>query len=342
MVRATAVRGPRRSPPSSDEVGLVDDAARLAAADADEDAFVQPVERGRGRLDPGRGAEGVFACVDVLTARETCEYFGATVTDAACLDVEQIAVVGLERVADVAEGGAVGEDGLPVGARAREQLPVQLRPGEGPPGQRHDPPAPFRDLTELQSFADGGFEAVDPTQGRIGKRGAHREAVAGSFGCASSGVTVTRSQSARGRPASRSSSCAWLKARYSPIAVVPSPRSGRLQSRTRCPSSASLAAAADSARWCCSTSASGVPAGTSTSNSTRNSMLSSLLRDGAEWRPDPASGDRGRDADVLYAARLTALAMTASRMTLATMSGCDLMRKWEAPSTSVTVEPARS
>src|SRR5712691_964385 len=67
-----------------------------------------------------------------------------------------------------------------------------------------------------------------------------------------------------------------------------------------------------------------------------------LLSDGAEWRLDPASGNRGRDADVLYAARLTALAMTASRMTLATMSGCDSIRKWEAPSTSVTVEPARS
>jgi hypothetical protein len=82
--------------------------------------------------------------------------------------------------------------------------------------------------------------------------------------------------------------------------------------------------------------------GTSTSNSTRNSMLSSLLSDAAEWRPDPASGDRGRDADVRYGATLTALATTASRMTRATMSGCDLMRKWEAPSTSVTVEPARS
>jgi predicted adenylyl cyclase CyaB len=56
----------------------------------------------------------------------------------------------------------------------------------------------------------------------------------------------------------------------------------------------------------------------------------------------PRFGERGRDADVLHAARLTALAMTASRMTPATMSGCDLMRKWEAPSTSVTVEPARS
>src|SRR6266550_5966734 len=210
-----------------------------------------------------------------------------------------MAVVGLERVADVAEGGAVGEDGLPVGADAREQRPVQLGPGEGPAGQGHDPPAPLRDLAELQCFADGGFEAVDPGQGRVGKYGAHREAVAGSLGCASSGVTVTRSQSASGRAASRPPSSASLSARYSPIAVVPSPRSGRLQSRTRCPSSASLAAAADSARWCCSTSASGVPAGTSTSNSTRNSMLSSFLRDAAGWRLDPASGDRGRDADLL-------------------------------------------
>src|SRR6266566_5109735 len=186
-----------------------------------------------------------------------------------------MALVGLECVADVAEGGSVREDDLPVGADAREQRPVQLGPGEGPAGQRHDPPAPFRDLAELQCFADGGFEAVDPRQGRIGKYGTHREAVAGSFGCDSSGVTVTRSQSASGSAASRSSSCAWLKARYSPIAVVPSPTSGRLQSRTSRPSSASLAAATDSARWCCSTSASGVPAGTSTSNSTRNSMLSS-------------------------------------------------------------------
>ena len=71
-------------------------------------------------------------------------------------------------------------------------------------------------------------------------------------------------------------------------------------------------------------------------------LIQTRRRDAGEWRLDPASGDRGRDAAVLHAARLTALAMTASRMTPATMSGCDLMRKWEAPSTSVTVEPARS
>src|SRR2546422_8203654 len=65
---------------SSDQVGLVDDGAGLPAADADEDAFAQPVERGRGGFDLGRGAEGVFACVDVFAARETFEHVGAAVT----------------------------------------------------------------------------------------------------------------------------------------------------------------------------------------------------------------------------------------------------------------------
>jgi hypothetical protein len=94
------------------------------------------------------------------------------------LDVEQVAVVGLERVADVAEGGAVRKDDLPVGARAREQLPFQLGPGEGATGQRHDAPATLGDLAEVERFADGGLEAVDPRERRIGKLGAHRAAVA--------------------------------------------------------------------------------------------------------------------------------------------------------------------
>src|SRR6266699_7127567 len=56
---------------------------------------------------------------------------------------------------------------------------------------------------------------------------------------------------------------------------------------------------------------------------------------------DPASCDGGREP-FLHAARLTALAITASRMTPATMSGCDSIKKCDAPSTSVTVESARS
>src|SRR5262245_32223482 len=64
---------------SSDEVGLVDHPCGLATGDADEDSLVQPVEVGGGSLDLGRGAEGVFAGVDVLTASETGEYLGAAV-----------------------------------------------------------------------------------------------------------------------------------------------------------------------------------------------------------------------------------------------------------------------
>src|SRR2546430_4127497 len=176
--------------------------------------------------------------------------------------IEQIALAGLERAADVAEGCSAGQDGLPAGARAREQLLVQLGPGEGPAGQRHDAPAAPGEVAGVGRFAQGGFEAADPGQGRAGKPGAHREAAAGSLGCASSGVTVTRSQPARGRAASRPTGAASLPARYSPIAVVPSPASGPFQSRTRGPAPASLAAAADPARWCCSTSAPAVPAST--------------------------------------------------------------------------------
>src|SRR2546421_10688784 len=104
--------------PSSDQVGLVDDGARLAAGDADEDAFVQPVEIGRGGFDLGRGAERVFARVDVLASAEAGEHFGAAVANAARLDVEQGAVVGPQRVADVAERRAIRQHYLPVGADA--------------------------------------------------------------------------------------------------------------------------------------------------------------------------------------------------------------------------------
>src|SRR5262249_41505533 len=134
-----------------------------------------------------------------------------------------MAVVGLKRVAEVGERGSVREDDLPVGADAREQRPVQLGAREGPAGQRHDAPSALGDIAEIEWLPERGFEAVDPRQRRIRERVAHREAVAGSFGCAASGLTVTRSQSPRGRAASRSSSSAWLSARYSPIAVAPSP-----------------------------------------------------------------------------------------------------------------------
>ena len=80
---------------------------RAGGRDADEHALVEPVQiDGRG-FDLGRRAEGVLAGVDVLAAPEASEDFGRAVAHAAGLDVEQVAAVGLQRVADVAERGPV-------------------------------------------------------------------------------------------------------------------------------------------------------------------------------------------------------------------------------------------
>src|SRR5579864_4715552 len=68
---------------SSHQIGLVDDATRLAAADADEDPLVQPVERWCCRFDPCRGPEGVFGRVDVLATAEAGEDLSGAVTNAA-------------------------------------------------------------------------------------------------------------------------------------------------------------------------------------------------------------------------------------------------------------------
>src|SRR4029079_11410763 len=124
--RATPRPGPRvrslGAARSLDEVHLVDHAPCLPAADAEEDAPVQPVQSRSCGFDLGRGTEGVLAGVDVLTAREACEHLGAAVAYTSRLDVEQLAGIGLQGVADVAERGAVREHDLPVGAGAREQL----------------------------------------------------------------------------------------------------------------------------------------------------------------------------------------------------------------------------
>ena len=211
--------------------------------------FSQSSSRGRG-LDLGRGAEGVLARVDVLAAAETCEDLGAAVAHASRLHVEQRAVVGLERVADVAERGAVRQDDLPVGACARQQLPVELGPGERAAGQGHDAPVPLAHVAEIERFAERGLQAVDQGQPRIGKPVPHRASRArGSFGCGASGMTVTCIQSASGSAQSRRVELAPRCRRGTGQRPLRRRATrGRLQSRTRCPSSASLAAAAASAR----------------------------------------------------------------------------------------------
>src|SRR5256886_1784512 len=95
---------------------------------------------------------------------------------------------------------------------------------------------------------------------------------AGSLGWASSGVTVTCIQSESGSAPSRPSSWASLSARYRPTIVVSPGATPDLQTRRRCPSSASLAVAAASASSRSLIADLGVPAGMSSAKATRNSM----------------------------------------------------------------------
>src|SRR6266550_7285616 len=135
---------------SSDEVRLVDHAPGVTAADADEDTLVQPGELARRGLDLRGGTKGVLARIDILATAETFENLRATVAHASRLHVEQPTVVGLQRVADVAENGPVRPDDLPVGAYARQQLPFHVRALEGASNLRDD--SPDRKSTRLNSI----------------------------------------------------------------------------------------------------------------------------------------------------------------------------------------------
>src|SRR5208282_3564580 len=105
------------------------------ARDADEDVLVQPVEIGGRGLDLRCSTEDVFIRTDVLAASETREDLRAPVAHGSRLDVEQIAASGGQRVADVAERGAVWENDLPVGACSGEEFSAELRSAECPAGQ---------------------------------------------------------------------------------------------------------------------------------------------------------------------------------------------------------------
>src|SRR5258707_1302123 len=83
--------------------------------------------------------------------------------------VEQVAAIGLQRVTDVAQRGAVGQHDLPVRAGAGEQLPVQLGTRESPAAQRHDAPVALRNVAEIEWLAEAGLQAVDLAEARIRK-----------------------------------------------------------------------------------------------------------------------------------------------------------------------------
>jgi len=166
---------------SCDQVRLVDHDARLTAANPDEYAFVEPAElRGRG-LDPCGGAEDVLARIDVLAARESLEHLGAAVSDASRVHVEERTPVVLNRVADLAEGGAVRQNDLPVRVRPRNDLPVQLGTRERAPGPRNDPPPATVNVADIDRLSECCFQSVDPRQLRLRQPSGHCTSHPGSF-----------------------------------------------------------------------------------------------------------------------------------------------------------------
>ena len=169
--------GRRRARGAFDEVGLVDHTCGVAAADAYEDALVQPAEIRRGGLDLSRSTEGVLARVDGLAARQTGKHLSAAVPHSAGLHVEQVAAIRLQRVAQVGKRGAVRQHDPPVGAGSGQQPPAQLGAGECSAGQGHNAPAPLRGVAEIERFSQGRLEAVDRVQARSGKLESTRPAI---------------------------------------------------------------------------------------------------------------------------------------------------------------------
>ena len=85
------------------------------------------------------------------------------------IHVEQSAAVSPQCVADLDAGRAVRQDDLPRGAAAWQQVAIELRTGEHPAYQRHDPSTASQDIAEVQRLAHYRLEAVDLRQDRIGK-----------------------------------------------------------------------------------------------------------------------------------------------------------------------------
>src|SRR4029077_1886804 len=111
----------------------------------------------------------VLTRVDILATPKPCEDFGAPVADASRLNVEQIAIVGLQRVSNVGKGGAVEQNNLPVGAGAWEQRAVELWTGDPAAGLGHNAPAALGRWTEIQRLAEGDVKAVNQAEMGNGK-----------------------------------------------------------------------------------------------------------------------------------------------------------------------------
>src|SRR5688572_9861145 len=127
--------------------------ARIAFANPDEDRAREPLQIGTGRLERRHRPEVDQCRIHRLASQQPLHHIRRGVADALVLHVDDLPLVGLERVARIELREAIRLDDLPVGA-AGEHLPLDRRPLERAAEDLHDPPATVRHLADLGGGRD--------------------------------------------------------------------------------------------------------------------------------------------------------------------------------------------
>src|SRR5438874_5019315 len=125
-----------------------------ARAGSDADEAVQPAVALGAGLETRRGAHVVERGIDRLAGGKPADHLGRTMTVTEVAHVDERAVVGLERIARIELGDAVGTEQLPVGA-ARHHAAREPLAAEAPAGDRDDAPTAMRRVAELLRRGEG-------------------------------------------------------------------------------------------------------------------------------------------------------------------------------------------
>src|SRR5207342_2017939 len=122
-------------------------------AGADEHRARQPLQVSRRRFKGGNRPEVDQLRIDRLTLEELLHHRWCGVAHAGILHVDQLTLIGLERVTGVEFTESIGANDLPVGA-AGDDLALDVRPLEGAPKYGDNPPLTTRHLTDHHGRAD--------------------------------------------------------------------------------------------------------------------------------------------------------------------------------------------
>src|SRR5690348_10147618 len=144
----------------------------MTRAAADEYRARQPLMR-RGRsLEDRRAAEIIRGGVDRLAGEEPLHHRRGPVAQAAIDDADERAVIGLERVARLELGDAVGPDDLPVGA-ARQHHAAEPWSRHRAAGDGDDAAPAEMAFAELERRRHADVEREDKIESwRVGSHGA--------------------------------------------------------------------------------------------------------------------------------------------------------------------------